>query len=158
MHLPPSLKFGMFLSMKLTGRISSAGQFFIFLSSHSSKVFILLCQIPFSSWSSKGIHIVCVYLLVVGLPVRDDETRVVADLAEAGGKDGGDVVEGLEGGEELVPTLVIIMVLMMIFMIILMMILMIIFMIILMIIFMIMMMVLCIMIMLADMKDSDNGN
>ena len=100
----------------------------------------------------------CVYLLVVGLPVRDDEARVVADLAEAGGKDGGDVVEGLEGGEELVPTLIIIMVLMMIFMIILMMILMIIFMIILMIIFMIMMMVLCIMIMLADMQDSDYGN
>ena len=96
----------------------------------------------------------CVYLLVVGLPVRDDETRVVADLAEAGGKDGGDVVEGLEGGEELVPTLINIMVLMMILMIILM----IIFMIILMIIFMIMMMVLCIMIMLADMQDSDYGN
>ena len=96
----------------------------------------------------------CVFTLVVGLPVRDDEARVVADLAEAGGKDGGDVVEGLEGGEELVPTLINIMVLMMILMIILM----IIFMIILMIIFMIMMMVLCIMIMLADMKDSNNGN
>ena len=99
----------------------------------------------------------CVYLLVVGLPVRDDETRVVADLAEAGGKDGGDVVEGLEGGEELVPTLINIMVLMMILMIILMIIFMIILLVILMIMIM-MMMILCIMIMLADMKDSDNGN
>ena len=43
--------------------------------------------------------------LVVGLPIRDDKARVVSHLAEARGEDGGDVVEGLEGGQELVATL-----------------------------------------------------
>ena len=45
--------------------------------------------------------------LVVGLPIRDDEARVVSHLAEARGEDGGDVVEGLEGGQELVAALVV---------------------------------------------------
>ena len=44
--------------------------------------------------------------LVVGLPIWDDEARVVSHLAEARGEDGGDVVEGLEGGQELVAALV----------------------------------------------------
>ena len=44
--------------------------------------------------------------LVVGLPIRDDEAWVVSNLAEARGEDGGDVVEGLEGGQELVAALV----------------------------------------------------
>ena len=48
----------------------------------------------------------CECTLVVGLPVRDDEARVVVShLAETSGEDGGDVVEGLEGGQELVATL-----------------------------------------------------
>lgn len=46
------------------------------------------------------------FILVVGLPVRDDEARVVVShLAKTSGEDGGDVVEGLEGGQELVATL-----------------------------------------------------
>ena len=45
--------------------------------------------------------------LVVGLPIWDDEARVVSHLAEARGEDGGDVVEGLEGGQELVAALVV---------------------------------------------------
>ena len=45
--------------------------------------------------------------LVVGLPIRDDEARVVSHLAEARGEDGGDVMEGLEGGQELVAALVV---------------------------------------------------
>ena len=52
----------------------------------------------------------CLCTLVVGLPIRDDEARVVVShLAETSGEDGGDVVEGLEGGQELVATLSMIM-------------------------------------------------
>ena len=50
--------------------------------------------------------------LVVGLPIRDDEARVMSDLAETSGEDGGDVVEGLEGGQELVAALVFIIMIM----------------------------------------------
>ena len=44
--------------------------------------------------------------LVVGLPIRDDKARVMSDLAETSGEDGGYVVEGLKGGEELVAPLI----------------------------------------------------
>ena len=47
--------------------------------------------------------------LVVGLPIRDDKSRMVTDLTKTGGEDGGDVVESLKGGEELVAALVMIM-------------------------------------------------
>ena len=53
----------------------------------------------------------CLCTLVVGLPIRNDEARVVVShLAEPSGEDGGDVVEGLEGGQELVATLNMIMI------------------------------------------------
>ena len=55
------------------------------------------------------------FTLVVGLPIRDDEARVVVShLAETSGEDGGDVVEGLEGGQELVATLSMILIMIMI--------------------------------------------
>ena len=47
--------------------------------------------------------------LVVGLPIRDDKSRMVTDLTKTGGEDGGDVVESLKGGEELVAALSMIM-------------------------------------------------
>ena len=50
--------------------------------------------------------------LVVGLPIRDDKAWVVSNLAKARGEDGGDVVEGLEGGQELVAALVFIIMIM----------------------------------------------
>ena len=54
--------------------------------------------------------------LIIGLPIRDDEARVVSHLAEARGEDGGDVVEGLEGGQELVAALVVTMMMIMMIM------------------------------------------
>ena len=52
--------------------------------------------------------------LIVGLPIRDDEARVVSHLAETSGEDGGDIVEGLEGGHELIASLIMSMIIIMI--------------------------------------------
>ena len=69
-------------------------------------------MIPYDTlWYQQVPYDVCECTLVVGLPVRDDEARVVVShLAETSGEDGGDVVEGLEGGQELVATLIMIMI------------------------------------------------
>ena len=57
----------------------------------------------------------CLCTLVVGLPIRDDEARVVVShLAKTSGEDGGDVVEGLEGGQELIASLIMSMIMIMI--------------------------------------------